>query len=226
MDNNTIFDSFNYENWCDKFKILILKYRYAVYFMQKYNTLGKDVDNYYNDFVILNQIPAKIRGPTVSKFLHTKITIRNNLIKAIKSKFDEYYKESNDIKIKMNIEKKALENETNLDTAKTLILNVSAKLKNNEPGLEKDKLSPSTQDFYSSMTIENIKKEKEKMFAMGKEALSNINVESFFEYDKHFKFLDNLEKEFNKKHNLDIKENNHPQYPNLEYKSLIMHNEE
>ncbi len=216
MDENHMFESFDYNNWFDKFKKLILDYRYTIYFMNKYNTLAKDIDTHYQDFVILNQIPSKIRGPTVSKFLHKKITIRNNLIAALKTKFDECYKEANDIKVKMNIEKKELENQTNIDTAKTLILQVASKIKNNEPGLEKDKLSPATQDFYSSMTIENIKREKQKMFVLGRESLNNTNIESFFEYDKHYKFLDNLEKEFNKKQEATLNSQN------IKYESVII----
>jgi hypothetical protein len=192
------FEAFNYDMWFNKFTKFILDYRYFVYFMNKYNKLAKEIINHYQDFVILNQISPELRGQTVNQFLYKKLKIRADLLNALKTKFDKYYKESNDIKTQMNQAKKDLENETNVDIAKSLILNVASKLKTIEPGLEKDKLSPSTQDFYSSMKIENIIKEKHKIFIMGKDALTQIDIDSFFEYDKHYKFLDNLEEEFKK----------------------------
>lgn len=188
-------ESFNYIEWSNKFKTMFLDYRYNTYKMRKYDNLAKYIINLYQDYIILNELSPEFKGPTANNFLNSKLTERTNLIKAIKLKFDGVYKIVNDLKIKMNQEKKELIELTNQRTTNLLLLDVASKIKNIEPGIEKDKLSQSTQDFYSSMTIENIKKEKNRMFHLGCDSLSIIKIDEFLEYDKHFKFLYTIEKQ-------------------------------
>ncbi len=188
-------ESFNYNEWCDKFKKMFLDYRYYTYGMRKYDNMAKYIIDLYQDYVILNQLSEESRGITVNNFLNRKLNERTKLIKSIKGKFDELHKIVNDLKIKMNQDKKELEGLTNQRTANLLVINVSSQIKNIEPGIEKDKLSQSTQDFYSAMSIENIIKEKKRMLNFGNDSLSNLKIDEFLEYDKHFKFLDTIEKQ-------------------------------
>jgi hypothetical protein len=188
-------ESFNYNEWCEKFKTMFLDYRYNTYLMRKYDNMAKYIIDLYQDYVILNDLSVESRGPTVNNFLNRKLNERAKLINSLKSKFNELYKIVNTLKNTMNKEKKDLEELTNSRTTNLLVINASLQIKNIEPGIEKDKLSPSTQDYYSSMSIENIKKEKNRMFKFGCDSLSHFNIDDFLEYDKHYKFLDTLEKQ-------------------------------